>query len=77
MSQHAEDCFNYILYFLVGEPFFFTQHFLTHQAVFDVGVIDRSAEFESWKLERELFRKVNINDEFETLIRASNRSINA
>ena len=75
MSEHPQYCLHYVLHFLVWEPFLLPQHFLTHETIFDVGVVNGSSKLHLGKFERELFREVDIDDELESLVWAANGSI--
>ena len=71
VQQHSQYCLYYILDLLIRQPLFLTKHFLAHQSVLDVWVVDGRPKFEVWEFERVLFREVDVEDELVAVIWAS------
>ena len=68
VGQHAQHGLDDIFDFFVGQPFFFAQHFLAHEAIFDVRVVDGCPELELWEFEGELFWEIYVDVELESFI---------
>lgn len=75
MGQHPQDGFDDLLYFFVGEPLLFAEHFLADESLLDVGVVDGGAELDEWELEGELLWEVEIDYKLESFIGAANGSV--
>ena len=77
MGQHPQNGFDDFFHFFVGKPLLLPKHLLANQSVFDVGVVDRSPELDDWKLEGELLREIQIDDELEPFVGTALRSIDS
>jgi hypothetical protein len=75
VCQHSKYGFNDFLYFFVGQPLFFSEHFLADESLLDVGVVNRGTELDERELEGKLLWEVEIDDELESLIGTSDGSI--
>lgn len=75
MSQHSQNGLDYVFHFFIGKPLFLAQHFLAHQTLLNVGVVDRGDKPHLRKFERKLLGKIDIDGKLVTFIGAADWSV--